>query len=94
MKAWHRVTLRLSSAAIRLLSLDQVEEDDDLTDISSTSQDEGSQLKYQISVLAPRLEIEVVEQLVRGAGCDVTSLGRAAWSYAHWGRWGGDLLAP
>lgn len=46
------------------------------TRLIRATEDEGALLRYQVGVLGSGLDVEVVEQLIRGVGCEVTVLER------------------
>ncbi|TYZ61552.1 hypothetical protein PybrP1_013067 [[Pythium] brassicae (nom. inval.)] len=54
---------RLNSVCLTLLSVDQLEEDDNPADVTSDVLDEADLLKSKVGVLAPGVDVDVAEQL-------------------------------
>ncbi|TYZ60301.1 hypothetical protein PybrP1_005965 [[Pythium] brassicae (nom. inval.)] len=68
--------VRLNGVWLTLLSKDKLEEDEDPTDIGSVVRDEAALLKYQLRIPVTGVEVDVVEQMISGAGDEIVSLAR------------------
>ncbi|KAF1314473.1 hypothetical protein FI667_g16662, partial [Globisporangium splendens] len=75
--AWHRRQVTYRGAKLLLLSRSKLEEEDMQLDVNNETPHDGERLRYQVRVLAQRVPVEIVEQVMRmSADCDMLSITR------------------